>query len=140
MAWTYSETVPAAVESPVPVNDAVQVVELGRKVLARFDRDGLEGGGKAEKDFSAFVKSLYGAGFVMTDFDGPLFDRGPMQLLFAPGLASVVAQAANVMTLRMFMHTLARGHRATYAGSGYPYFDRAYRSGGLRALIDRLDQ
>jgi hypothetical protein len=40
----------------------------------------------------------------------------------------------------MFTHTLARGHRGTYFGSGYPYFDRAYRSGGLRALMERLDE
>ena len=39
----------------------------------------------------------------------------------------------------MFMHTLARGHRATDAGFGYSYFDRAYRSGGLRSLVERLE-
>ena len=31
------------------------------------------------------------------------------------------------------------GHRGTYGGSGYPYFNRSYRSGGLRALIERLE-
>ena len=73
----------------------------------------------------------------MTDFDGPLFDRGPMHLIFAPGIASLVSRASNLPTLRMFTHTLARGHRATYGGSGYPYFDEW---GGLRALIERLEE
>lgn len=140
MTYGSSDESAATVESLVHLQDALQVAEQGRELLACFDRYGTADHASTTTAFDAFLAGLYGADFVMTDFDGPLFDRGPMHLIFTPGLAALVARAANLMTLRMFTHTLARGHRGTYGGSGYPYFDRAYRSGGLRALIERLEE
>ena len=130
----------ARVASPVHLQDATEAAERGRELVACFDRHGTEEHPRTTKSLSAFIAALYGVGFVMTDFDGPLFDRGPMHFIFAPGLAPLVARSANLTTLRMFTHTLSRGHRATYGGGGYPYFDRAYKSGGLRALIERLEE
>lgn len=140
MTYGLSDDSAARVASSVHLQDAVEVAARGRELLACFDRHGTDDNPRTTTVLDALLTALDGAGFVMIDFDGPLFDRGPVQLLFAPGLAALVARAANLMTLRMFTHTLARGHRGTHAGSGYPYFDRAYRSGGLRALIERLEQ
>lgn len=136
---TYGEDSMARTDSVVHLKDAVEVATRGRQLLRCFDRYGTDDHAPTTKAFESFLAALYGAGFVMTDFDGPLFDRGPMQLIFAPGLAPLVGRAANLTTLRMFTHTLSRGHRGTYGGSGYPYFNRSYRSGGLRALIERLE-
>lgn len=139
MKFTYSDESPAKAASAVRLSDALQVVARGRELLAGFDRHGVEYHPDTAPSFTRFLAALYGAGFVMTDFDGPLFDRGPMALLYTPDLAAAVARAANLLTIRMFTHTLARSHRSDDSG-GYPCFDTAYQSGGLRALIDRLEE
>lgn len=138
MTYAYRDDKPATFDSPIHVADALRVVELGQRVLKCFDQYGVKTHSSTSKAFDAFVKALCGSGFVVADFDGPLFDRGPMHFLFAPALSALVIANSNLTTIRMFVHTLCRGHRGTDGGEGYPYFDRAYRSGGLRALIERL--
>ena len=118
--------------------DAERVVELGRGFLARLGRDGAELDPDVSELFGAFVQSLYHAGFVMTDFNGPLFSRGPLRYLLDRDLGPRVAAAANLLTIRMFLHTLVRGHQAADCGIGFPWFDEAWASGGLEALIERL--
>ena len=127
------------IDCPVPYNEAIRVVHSARQLLARFDRHGTAEHDVTERIFGRFLRTLYVANIVMGDFDGPLFDRGPLPLIFTAGVANVFARAANLLTVRMCLHTLARGHRAVYCG-GYPYFDTAYYSGGLRALVDRLEE
>jgi hypothetical protein len=139
MRFSYSDESAATVASAVRLSDAQQVVARGRDLLACFDRHGIDPHPATSQAFPPFLAALYGAGFVMTDFDGPLFDRGPMSLLYTPGLAAPVAHAANLLTLRMFTHTLVRANRTDSSG-GYPCFDEAYQSGGLRALIERLGE
>lgn len=137
MNFSYSDESPATVTSAVRLSDALQVVARGRELLSCFDRHGVDPHPATTQAFRPFLAALYGAGFVMTDFNGPLFDRGPMSLLYTPDLAAPVARAANLLTLRMFTHTLVRANRSDSSG-GYPCFDEAYGSGGLRALIERL--
>ena len=120
--------------------DAEEVVELGRAFLACLGKDGAELDPAAMERFEAFIKALYSAGFVMTDFNGPLFARGPLLYLFDRDLGPRVAASANLITIRMFLHSLVRGHRATDCGIGFPYFDEAWASGGLAALIERLSR
>lgn len=76
----------------------------------------------------------------MTDFDGPFFSKGPYQWVFDRGLAPQLFRKANLETLRMYLHTLQRHMKWGYAGAGVPGFDEAYRSGGLKAIVDRLDE
>src|SRR4051794_27877113 len=104
MTYGSSKESAATVDSPVHIEDATQVVECGRQLLACFDRHGTGEHQSTSRALDAFLAALYGAGFVMTDFDGPLFDRGPMHLIFAPGIASLVSRASNLATLRMFTH------------------------------------
>jgi hypothetical protein len=139
MTFTYTDDCPATVASAIRLSEALEVVRRGRAFLACLDRHGIEAHPDTTRAFGRFLEGLYGAGFVMSDFDGLLFDRGPMLLIYEPGLADALGRAANLTTIRMFTHTLARAHRSD-CGDGYPCFDRAYRSGGLRALIERLEQ
>jgi hypothetical protein len=76
---------------------------------------------------------------VMTDFDGCLFYKGPGRLIENALVAEVMMSRANLLTIRMFLHTMARGYRACEPGYGFPCFAEAYKSGGLKALLDRLD-
>ena len=140
MAYKYTDSSPATLESAIDLNDAIRMVSRGRTLLACFDRYGTGDHARTTKALHGFLEALYGAGFVMSGFDGPQFDIGPMYLMFTPGVAPLVVMVSNLLTIRMFAHTLARGHRAADGGDGYPYFDRAYRTGGLRALIERCDQ
>jgi hypothetical protein len=54
--------------SPVGLDESQRVVELGRKLLARFDRYGLKGDPQTNKAFDKFVDALYSAKLVMKDF------------------------------------------------------------------------
>jgi hypothetical protein len=139
MKFAYTNESPATVASSIKLSDANLVVLRGHDFLTCLDRRGVDPNPDTTRAFGLFLEALYGAGFVMSDFDGPLFDRGPMEFIYEPGLAAAVGRAANLLTIRMFTHTLARAHRAD-CGDGYPCFDRAYQSGGLRALIERLEQ
>lgn len=118
--------------------DAEKVVELGRAFLSCLGKDGAQTDSEPAERFEAFVQSLYHAGFVMTDFNGPLFSRGPLQYLLDRDLAVKVAQKSNLLTIRMYLHTLVRANRAADCGLGFPWFDEAWASGGLSALVERL--
>jgi len=139
-SFSYDLETPAGSGSRITLQDAREVVRRGRCLVGCFDRRGYEGHAKTDRALAEFLDGLYGAGFVMTDFDGPLFDRGPMELLRTPALAVQVVGASNVTTLRMVAHTWARGHHATYEFAGYPYFDQAHRTGALGAWVGRLDE
>lgn len=140
----YTETDYAVMDSLICIGDARLVVRHGRQLCDCFDACDMESGTDCPEPtnevFSAFHDSLYGAGFVMGDFDGPQFDRGPMRLLFIRSLAPQMVQASNLFTIRMFTHTLARSFRAGYYGAGYSPFDNAHQSGGLRAIIERIER
>lgn len=140
-AYAYQEDHPqraADTSSRIHLEDARNALKRGQRLLKCFDRHGVADHPSTSSAMEKFGASLGHSGFVMRDFDGPLFDRGPMHWLFVRDQAPKIIRASNLLTLRMFFHTLARGHRATWSGSGYPYFDRAYESGGLAALLDRL--
>lgn len=96
------------------LQDAREVDRRGRLLVGIFDRHGHGDNAETDRAPTEFLESFYGAGFVMTDFDGPLFDRGPMLLLATPALSVQVVGASNITTLRMVAHTWARGHRGTY--------------------------
>ena len=121
------------------LSDARQLLIAAQKVFSNFEQFGTYRESNGDEDFTRFIRLLYQSGMVMCDFDGLLFDRGPGQLLFDSKVATVIINRVNLLTLRMFVHTLCRGHRATWAGYGYPYFDKAYKSGGLKAIFDRLE-
>ena len=130
----------AYTDSRVRLQEAGEVVTRGRQLVKCFGQHGIGDHPETDKALEGFIEAIYGAGFVMSDFDGPLFARGPMNLILDPALAVQVVQASNTLTLRMISHTLARGHRGTYEFSGYPYFDQAFESGALGAWVARLDQ
>ena len=136
--FTYAKE-PAKTDSEVFLDDAHEVVDTGREFLRRLDEYGTEPTDETSRVFSGFVEAIYGAGMVMSDFNGPLFDSGPGRLIFDREVAAAIVRRANLLTVRMFLHTLARGHRATEFGN-YSYFDEAYESGGLKCLLDRLDE
>jgi hypothetical protein len=138
--YQYGDGGTVTTESSVSVADSQRTVSLGRELIASFEAHGVEDHPRTDKAFSAFHEALYGAGLVMTDFDGLTFSNGPHQLIEDATAAPVVAQAANLLTVRMFFHTLARGYHWTDNGSGYSYFDAAFKSGGLLGLINRLEE
>lgn len=119
--------------------DAERVVDYGRAFLACLGKDWAELNLEVEERFGEFRAALYSAGFVMTDFNGPLFSRGPLQYILDPDIARQVAERSNLLTIRMHLHTLVRAHAASDQGIGFPWFDEAFSSGGLPALIERLD-
>lgn len=129
-----------ATDSEISVISAKQVFEYCSTLLQRFSENGTEENSSTTQIFSKFLEALYGAGFVISDFNGPQFDTGPMKYIFMPGLAPLIAACSNLVTIKMYYHTLARGFRGTYYNSGYPYFNRAYRSGGLCGLNERLNK
>lgn len=130
-------------DSKVSVTDTRVVVRNGRELCHCFDNcDATSDEHSPDltwEAFDTFHNSLYGAGFVMGDFDGPSFGNCQMRWLFKRELASQIVHYSDLFTMRMFLHTMARGFRFTFYGSGHPYFDDAYASGGLLAIIDRLE-
>jgi hypothetical protein len=140
MKTHYTNSKLATTDSSIFLDDARKLITTFSKVLANFDRRGTDAQGDDAQDFERFYELLYGSGMVMSDFNGPLFDLSIGQLIFNPVVAPVLVRQANLLTIRMFLHTLARGYRATEFGGGYPYFDRAYRSGGLREIFNRLER
>lgn len=134
----------AVTSSLISLSDARLVVRHGRALCDCFDDCDMETGGDCPEPtnevFEAFHMSLYEAGFVMGDFNGPQFSNGPLNLLFVRELAPQMIRHANLFTLRMFLHTLARSFRFGYYGSGYSPFDDAYKSGGLRAIVERIER
>lgn len=139
-AFAYRDSSLATFESPVLLADALRVVQSGRRLLKCYDRDGAHEESPPNKAFGAFHRALYGAGMVMSDFNGPHFSHGPIFFFFMQGLGGLLARSSNLSTLRMFLHTLARGYHVNAGGIRLPYFDHAYRSGSLQAIIDRLEQ
>jgi hypothetical protein len=135
---TYSDE-SARTDSEILVVEAELVVKTGRAFLRSLDRHGIRTNDETWQAFSPFLDALYGAGMVMSDFDGMLFYQGPGRLIFDRQVAADVASHSNLLAVRMFLHALARGHKAAEMSEGFPCFDKAYESGGLSALIDRLD-
>ncbi len=133
-----SETEKATINSEISLIDARQVFEYGKSLIQKFTINGTDERPSTTACFSKFLNALYGAGFVIENFDGPQFDSGPMKYIFTPGLAPLVSACSNLITIKMYYHTLARGFRSTYYDSGYPYFNRAYKSGGLTGLNARV--
>lgn len=129
----------AVVDSQVYADDVQELVAAGRRLIALWTRSGTERL-YPDPEFDEFHDWLYHAGFVMSDFDGPQFAGGPLNLLYEARLAPLLAQKANLLTIRMFFHTMARAFRHSDCGSGYAHFEDAFRSGGLEGLLDRLEQ
>jgi len=139
MKTHYDDSKLATTTSEIHLEDGRKLLQAFQKVLENFDRRGMDVQGDSDLDFDKFYKLLYGSGMVMSDFDGPLFDRSIGRLIVNPIIAPAMMRQANLLTIRMVLHTLARGYRATECGGGYPYFDEAYRSGGLREIFNRLE-
>jgi len=139
MKTHYNDLKLAETTSPVHTRDVRRLLTAFQKVLENYDRLETAGEGDNNADFQGFYELLYGSGMVMKGFDGPLFDSSIGRLVVNPTVAPVMMKQANLLTLRMVLHTLARGYRATECGGGYPYFDEAYRSGGLKEIYNRLD-
>lgn len=104
MEYTYwNDKEPTTIGSSITLQDALAVVNYGKQLLVCFDEFGVDTGtdcpAPTNEVFSSFHNALYGAGFVTGDFDGPIFDRGPMHLLFIPGVATLVTQSANLATV-----------------------------------------
>jgi len=124
----------------ISVADAKVVVEYGYDLVDLFRQSGTSYDEKKAPVFGKFHQALYGAGFVPGDFDGSTFDRGPMKLFLDPELAAILITKANLVTLQMVTHTLARSHRwGTMDGRDFNTFDEAFKSGLLEGLLERLD-
>jgi hypothetical protein len=65
MAFTYSDRKTANLDPDVSLADALEVVRLGRELLRYFERFGTATNDRTARIFGKFVKSLYGAGFVV---------------------------------------------------------------------------
>ncbi|MBF0335651.1 MAG: hypothetical protein HQL40_18760, partial [Alphaproteobacteria bacterium] len=74
----------------------------------------------------------------MTDFDGPNFFAGPYRWIEDPELAPRLMRSANLLTIRMYLHTMERAYRWSDPWEGFGAYETAFRSGGLAALLDRL--
>ncbi len=122
-------------------DDLRALIAAGRALLVRWHACG-EGPLPERPDpmFSAFQDLLYGAGMVMTDFDGPAFCTGPYGLFMEQPTAAAILPRANLLTLRMVLHTLARAFRHSDIGSTYGPFEDAFRSGALDLIMTQLEQ
>jgi len=89
--------------------------------------------------FFDLVEALYGTGMVMKDFNGPTFDQGPFWLIRHKSFARLLRKNATLLTIRMYLHTMARGHRATGSMGGFPYVKDVVADGCFKAMIDRLE-
>lgn len=116
---------PATVDSPVFAQDVRELVAAGRRLLARWTRTGTHRP-YPDPEFDEFHEWLYHAGMVMTDFDGPQFAGGPFDLIMVRDLAPLLAAHANLSTLRMYFHTMARSFRHGDCGIGYGPFEEAF--------------
>jgi ADP-ribosylglycohydrolase/fructose-1,6-bisphosphatase/inositol monophosphatase family enzyme len=129
-------------ETPAPA-DLRALIAAGRALLARWHACGdgpLPNQEDDTPEFDAVHDWLYGAGMVMTDFDGPAFSAGPWALFLDQPTAAAVIPRANLLTLRMVLHTLARAFRHSGIGSTYGPFEDAFRSGALDLIMTRLEE
>jgi len=65
---------------------------------------------------------------------------GPYALFIDQPTAAAILPRANLLTLRMVLHTLARAFRHSDIGSTYGPFEDAFRSGALDLIVARLEE
>jgi ADP-ribosylglycohydrolase/fructose-1,6-bisphosphatase/inositol monophosphatase family enzyme len=129
-------------EDPAPA-DLRALIAAGRALLARWHGCGdgpLPSREEDTPEFDAVHDWIYGAGMVMTDVDGPAFAAGPWALFLDQPTAAAILPRANLLSLRMMLHTLARAFRHGDIGQGYGPFEDAFHSGALDLIMTRLEQ